>query len=70
MLTARGAEATFRVVETTDFNQLPHLALAFRAGTDAAVKAFLTGRLADVKAAGAALSRDLQAAMVLGSFAF
>ncbi len=62
VLAARGGEATLRVVETTDFNQLPHVALAFRPGSDGAVRAFLAGRLADVKAACAALTRDLQAA--------
>jgi len=62
VLAARGGEATLRVVETTDFNQLPHVSLAFRAGSDGAVRAFLAGRLADVKSACAALTRDLQAA--------
>lgn len=64
VLTARGSEATFRVLEITDFNQLPHVTLAFRAGNDAAVKAFLAGRLSDVKASCARLSHDLSAASV------
>ena len=49
----------FKVVETNDFNQLPHITLAFRPGNDATVKAFLAGRLSEVQAMQAALERDL-----------
>lgn len=64
VLSVRPGEATLQVVETTDFNQLPHVTLAFRPGSDAAVKAFLAGRLADVKAERAALAQQLSAATV------
>ena len=64
VLSVRPGEATLQVLETTDFNQLPHITLAFRPGSDAAVKAFLAGRLADVKAERAALSQQLIAAAV------
>ncbi len=38
VLTARGPESVFRIMETNDFKQLPHITLAFRPGNDAAVK--------------------------------
>ena len=56
--------SVFKVVETNDFNQLPHITLAFRPGNDATVKAFLAGRLSEVQAVQAALERDLSRAQV------
>ena len=38
MLSARGSDSIFKIVETNDFNQLPHITLAFRPGNDVAVK--------------------------------
>lgn len=38
MLVVRGSESVFRIMETNDFKQLPHITLAFRPGNDAAVK--------------------------------
>lgn len=38
VLTVRGTESLFKIVETNDFKQLPHITLAFRPGNDAAVK--------------------------------
>ncbi|KAL3143105.1 hypothetical protein ABBQ38_003378 [Trebouxia sp. C0009 RCD-2024] len=38
VLSARGADSIFKIVETNDFNQLPHITLAFRPGNDVAVK--------------------------------
>lgn len=54
----------FKVVETNDFNQLPHITLAFRPGNDATVKVFLAGRLSEVQAVQTALERDLSRAQV------
>ena len=59
VLSVREGASLFRVVETNDFNQLPHITLAFRPGNDAAVKAFLASRLAEVKAAHARLEAAL-----------
>ena len=38
VLMARGTESLFRIVETNDFKQLPHITLAFRPGNDSTVK--------------------------------
>ena len=38
MLSAIGSDSIFKIVETNDFNQLPHITLAFRPGNDVAVK--------------------------------
>lgn len=38
VLSARGSDSIFKIVETNDFNQLPHITLAFRPGNDVAVK--------------------------------
>jgi spindle assembly abnormal protein 6 len=38
VLSIRGAESIFKIVETNDFKQLPHIALSFRPGNDTAVK--------------------------------
>lgn len=56
--------SVFRVVETNDFNQLPHITLAFRQGNDAAVKSFLAGRLSEVRASHTSLERDFSRAQV------
>ena len=59
MLAAREGASLFKVVETNDFNQLPHVSLAFRPGGDATVKQFLAGRLAELRAANARLEASL-----------
>ena len=38
MLSSRGGDSTFQIVETNDFKQLPHISLAFRPGHDASIK--------------------------------
>lgn len=38
VITVRGMESIFRIVETNDFKQLPHITLTFRPGNDAAIK--------------------------------
>lgn len=38
VLTVRGMESLFKILEINDFKQLPHITLAFRPGNDAAVK--------------------------------
>jgi hypothetical protein len=38
VLSARGGDSVFKVVETNDFKQLPHITLTFRPGNDTAVK--------------------------------
>lgn len=38
VLTIRGMETMFKIVEINDFKQLPHITLAFRAGNDASIK--------------------------------
>ena len=38
VLSARTSDSVFKIVETNDFNQLPHITLAFRPGNDVAVK--------------------------------
>ena len=62
-----GGQGTLSVVENNDFSQLPHLALAMRAGTDAAIKQFLAFRLAEMRADTEALSSELQRAQVRGA---
>lgn len=64
ILSIQEGVSVFRVVETNDFNQLPHITLAFRPGSDAAVKSFLAGRLSEVRASHASLERDLGRAQV------
>ncbi len=54
----------FKIVETNDFNQLPHITLAFRPGNDAAIKHFLASRLSEVKLANGKLGSDLQEVQV------
>ncbi|PNH08928.1 Spindle assembly abnormal protein 6 [Tetrabaena socialis] len=50
VMTARGAESVFKILEINDFKQLPHITLAFRPGNDSVVKQFLAFRLTEVKA--------------------
>ena len=38
MLAAKGGDSIFKIVETNDFKQLPHIALAFKPGNDMAIK--------------------------------
>ena len=38
VLSAKGGSSVFKIVETNDFKQLPHITLAFRPGNDVAVK--------------------------------
>lgn len=38
VLVSRTGDSLFKIVETNDFKQLPHIALAFRPGNDTAVK--------------------------------
>ena len=64
VLVAREGASLVRVVETNDFNQLPHVALAFRPGGDAAVKHFLASRLAERRAANATLEAALSTTQV------
>ena len=64
ILSIQDGVSVFRVVETNDFNQLPHITLAFRPGNDAAVKSFLAGRLTEVRASHASLERDLSRTQV------
>lgn len=59
MLSVKGSESTFRIVETNDFKQLPHITLSFRPGNDFAVKQFLAFRLAEVKSNNQELSCEL-----------
>lgn len=59
VLSARGSDSIFKIVETNDFNQLPHITLAFRPGNDVAVKQFLAFRLSEVKLNCEHLTADL-----------
>lgn len=43
VLTARGSESVFRIMEINDFKQLPHITLAFRPGNDSVVKQVCEG---------------------------
>ena len=52
--------STFRVVENNDFKQLPHISLAFRPGSDAAVKQFLAFRLGELRIDRDDLSAQLE----------
>lgn len=64
VLLASDASSVFKIVETNDFNQLPHITLAFRPGNDAAIKHFLASRLSEVKLANCNLGSDLQKVQV------
>lgn len=60
MLSSRGGDSTFQIVETNDFKQLPHISLAFRPGNDASVKQFLAFRLSEVHQSHEALTTELR----------
>ena len=64
ILSIQEGVSVFKVVETNDFNQLPHITLAFRPGNDAAVKAFLASRLSEVQTSHERLRGDLSRAEV------
>lgn len=64
VLATREGASVFKVVETNDFNQLPHVTLAFRPGHDADVKRFLAARLTEVRAAAAGLQGQLATTQV------
>ncbi|CAM9856703.1 unnamed protein product [Choristocarpus tenellus] len=49
----------FSLIETNPFKELTHLSLRFRAGNDAAIKAYLAARLRQVKAESGQASRSL-----------
>ena len=38
VLAAKGGDSIFKIVETNDFKQLPHITLAFKPGNDMAIK--------------------------------
>lgn len=59
--------ASFRVVENNDFKQLPHICLAFRPGSDAAVKQFLAFRLGELRADAGVLSAELERTQARGA---
>ncbi len=61
---APSAASSFRVVENNDFKQLPHICLAFRPGSDAAVKHFLAFRLGELRSDASALSAELERTQV------
>ncbi|DBA71002.1 TPA: hypothetical protein ACH3X2_011436 [Trebouxia sp. C0005] len=63
VLSATGSDSVFKIVETNDFNQLPHITLAFRPGNDIAVKQFLAFRLSEVKLSNEHLTADLNMTM-------
>ena len=58
--TQSAGQASLRVVENNDFKQLPHLTLALRPGSDAALKQFLAFRHALLTAEQAQL-KDFEA---------
>ena len=64
ILSIQEGVSEFKIVETNDFNQLPHITLAFRPGNDAAVNSFLAVRLSEVRALHAGLDRDLSRSQV------
>ena len=63
---APSAPSSFRVVENNDIKQRPHICLAFRPGSDAAVKQFLAFRLGELRSDAGALSAELERSQVLG----
>ena len=65
ILSTHEGVSEFKIVETNDFNQLPHITLAFRPGNDATVKSFLAVRLSEVRASHASLERDLSRSQVI-----
>lgn len=65
MLLAREGSSVFKIMETNDFNQLPHITLAFRPGNDAAIKQFLASRLAEFKQYNETLKHNLDHTQVV-----
>eukprot|EP00891_Asterochloris_glomerata_P008911 jgi/Astpho2/8911/Aster-x0832 len=59
VLAAKGGDSIFKIVETNDFKQLPHITLAFKPGNDMAIKQFLAFRLSEVKSSCEGLSKEL-----------
>lgn len=53
-------DSVFKMVETNDFKQLPHISLCFRPGTDMAIKSFLAFRLTEVQQENESLDKDLK----------
>ena len=53
-------QGSLRVVENNDFKQLPHITLALRPGSDAAVKQWLAFRLGELRGDAGQLSQDLE----------
>lgn len=59
VLVVSASESTFKMIETTDFKQLPHISLKFQPGTDECIKAFLALRLAEANQACEQLRQQL-----------
>ncbi|GMH41103.1 hypothetical protein BSKO_09013 [Bryopsis sp. KO-2023] len=59
-LVVSGCESLFRIVETNDFNKLPHITLKFRSGSDTAIKQFLAFRLTEVRSNCKELTEELR----------
>ncbi|EFN57105.1 hypothetical protein CHLNCDRAFT_143927 [Chlorella variabilis] len=53
-------QGSLRVVENNDFKQLPHITLALRPGSDAAVKQWLAFRLGELRGDAGQLSQELE----------
>jgi hypothetical protein len=62
--TQSAGQASLRVVENNDFKQLPHLTLALRPGSDAALKQFLAFRLGELHGDCSQLSAELERTQV------
>ena len=62
--TQAAGQASLRVVENNDFKQLPHLTLALRPGSDAALKQFLAFRLGELRSDCSQLSAELERTQV------
>jgi spindle assembly abnormal protein 6 len=60
VLLTKESSSIFRIMETNDFNQLPHVTLAFRPGNDGAIKQFLACRLAEFRLTNARLKHDVE----------
>ena len=63
-----GQESCLKIIETNDFNKLPHVALKFRPGNDAAVKSFLAFRLGEVTSQARGLQTQLHESNVISLF--
>ncbi|CAD7701284.1 unnamed protein product, partial [Ostreobium quekettii] len=60
VLTISPGESRFQIVETNDFNKLPHVTLRFRPGDDLAIKQFLAFRLSEIKGSCSQLENELR----------